>query len=54
MKKHLNKFAMGLLTLTQLAWAAPSDAVRATAVAILESSCMVVLFKGVNIRIRLG
>jgi len=28
MKKHLNKFAMGLLTLTQLAWAAPSEEVQ--------------------------
>jgi tetratricopeptide (TPR) repeat protein len=28
MKKHLNKFAMGLLTLTQLAWATPSEEVQ--------------------------
>lgn len=29
MKKYLNTFAMGLLTITQFAWAAPSDEVQA-------------------------
>ena len=28
MKLHLNKFALGLITLTQLAWAAPSEEVK--------------------------